>query len=96
MNTRNTERNPRENKDASIKSEDDPIQRILINIEKKYEDIRDLKLEIIALIDQVKGDNNSYAIPTHNTLHKVNIDLPRFDGENNRDEIQWINKIEKY
>ena len=87
MNTRNTERNTLENKEASIKSSDDPVEKILAKIEKKYEDIRDLKLEIIALIDQVKGDNNSYAIPTHNTLHKVNIDLPRFDGENNQDGI---------
>ena len=49
MNTRNTERNPLENKDASIKSEDDPVQKILAKIEQKYEDIRDLKLEILSL-----------------------------------------------
>ena len=39
MNTRNTERNPLENKDASIKSEDDLVQNILAKLEKKDEDI---------------------------------------------------------
>ena len=29
-------------------------------------------------------------------VHKVKINLPRFDGENNQDGILWINKIEKY
>ena len=46
--------------------------------------------------DQDKGDNNSHTCPTHNVVHKVKIDLPRFDGESNRDEIRWIHKIEKY
>ena len=96
MNIRNTERNPPENKDASIKSKDDHIQKILENFEQKDEDIRDLKLEILSLRDQVKGSNNSHSGPTHNILHKVKIDLPRFDGENNQDEIRWINKIKIY
>ena len=32
----------------------------------------------------------------YNFLHKVNINLSRFDGENNPEGIRWINKIEKY
>jgi len=32
----------------------------------------------------------------YNFVHKVNINLSRFDGENNQDGIRWINKIEKY
>ena len=32
----------------------------------------------------------------YNFVNKVNINLSRFDGENNQDGIQWINKIEKY
>ena len=48
MNTRNTERNTLENKEASIKSSDDPVDKILAKIEKKYDDIRDLKLKIIS------------------------------------------------
>ena len=54
MNTRNTERNPLENKDLSIKSKDDQIQKILGKLEQKDKDIRDLKLEILSLRDQVK------------------------------------------
>ena len=96
MNTRNTERNPLEKKDASIKSEDDSVQKILVKLEQKDEDIHDLKLKILSLRDQVKGGNNSHTCPTHNIVHKVNIDFPRFDGENNRDRIRWINKIKKY
>ena len=46
--------------------------------------------------DQVKGGNNSYTSPTHNVVIKVKIDLPRFDGKNNRGGIRWIRKIEKY
>ena len=95
MNTRNTKRNPPENKDASIKSEDDPVQKILENLEQKDEGIRDLKLEILSLRYQVKGGNNSHTCPTHNVIHKVKIDLPRFDGENNPYRIRWINKINK-
>ena len=87
MNTRNTERNPLENKDASIKLEDDPFQKILENLEQNDEDIHDLELEILSSSDQVKGGNNSHTGPTHNVVHKVKIDLPRFDGENNRDRI---------
>ena len=34
--------------------------------------------------------------PTHNVVHEVNINLPRFDGENNRGRIWWIKKTEKY
>ena len=90
------ERNPSENKDASIKSEDDPIQKILARLVQKDEDIHDLKLKIQSLRDQVRQGNNSHAGPTHNFVHKVKIDLPRFDGENNQDRIRWINKIEKY
>ena len=96
MNTRNTKRNPPENKDAYIKIEDGPFQKILANLEQKDDDICDLKLEILSLRYQVKGGNNSHVVPTHNIVHKVNIDLLRFDGENNRDRIQWINKIKKY
>ena len=48
MNTRNTNRNPMENKDASIKSEDDPFQNILENLEQKDEDIPDLELKILS------------------------------------------------
>ena len=96
MNTRNTERNPLENKDLSIKSKDDQIQKILGKLEQKDKDIRDLKLEIQSLRDQVKGGNNSHIGPTHNVAHKVKFDLPRFDGVNNRDVIQWIYQIEKY
>ena len=96
MNTRNTERNPPENKETSIKSEEDPFQMILAKLEQKDEDIHDLKLEILSLRDQVKGGNNSHTGPTYTIVHKVNIDLPRFDNENNRDGIRWINKIEKY
>ena len=96
MNTINTERNPPENKDASIKSDDDQVQKILAKLEQKDEEIRDLKLKILSLRDQVKGRNNSHIGPTHNVVHKVKIDLPRFNGKNNRDEIWWINKIEKY
>ena len=88
MNTRNTERYPLDNKDASIKSEDDSIHNLLEKLEQKEEDIQDLKLTIQSLKDQVKGFNNSHTGPTHNLIHKVNIDLPRFDGENNRDEIR--------
>ena len=44
---------------------------------------------------QVKGGNNSHADPIHNIIHKRKIVLSRFDGENNQDGIQWINKIEK-
>ena len=73
MNTRNIERNPQENKYASIKSEDDPVQKILAKIEQKDEDIRDLKLEILPPRDQVKGGNNSHTGPTHNVVHKVKI-----------------------
>ena len=83
MNTRNTKRNPLEYKGASIKSEDDPVQKILEKLEKKDENIRDLKLEILSLRDQVKGGNNSHTGPTHNAIHKFKIDLPRFDGKNN-------------
>ena len=96
MNAINTKRNPSENKDASIKSKDDPFKKILAKLEQKDEDIHDLKLEILSLRDQVKGDNSSHTGPTHNIVHKVKINLPRFDGEINRDGIQWINKIEKY
>ena len=53
-------------------------------------------MEILSLRDQVKGGNNSHIGPTHNVIHKVKIDLPRFDGENNQDEIWWIKKIKKY
>ena len=60
MNTRNTERNPPQNKDASIKSKDDPVQKILAKLEQKDEDICDLKLEILPLRDQVKGGNKSH------------------------------------
>ena len=96
MNTRNTKRNPLENKDTSIKSAEDPFQKILAKLEKKDEDIRELKLEILSLRDHVKGNNSSHTGPTHNIVHKVKIDLPRFDGESNRDRIRWINKIKKY
>ena len=85
-----------ENKDASKKSEYGPFQKILAKLEQKYEDIHNLKLEIVSLTDQVKGGNSSHTGPTHNVIHKVNIDLSRFNGGNNRDGIQWINKIEKY
>ena len=77
MNTRNTERTPLENKDASIKSEDDLVQKILAKLEERDEDIRRLKLEIISLRDQVKGGNNSHTGPIHNIVHKFKIDLPR-------------------
>ena len=96
MNTRNTKINCLENKDASIKSEYDPVQKILAKLEQKDEDIRVLKLEILSLRDQVKGGNNSHTSPTHNVIHKVKNDLPRFDGKNNRDMIRWITKIKKY
>ena len=58
MNTWNIERNPSENKDASINLEDDPFQKILAKLEQKYEDIHGLKLEILSLRDQVKGNNS--------------------------------------
>ena len=96
MNIRNTKRNPLDNKDVFIKSEDDPFQNILAKFEKKDKDICDLKLEIISLRDQVKGGNNSHTRPTHNIVHKVKIDLPRFESGNNRDEVRWIKKIKKY
>ena len=96
MNTKSTERNPPENKDASINSEVDPVQKILAKLERKDEDIHDLKIEILSLRDQVKGGDKSHTNPPHNAIHKVNIDLPRFDNENNRDGIRWISKIEKY
>ena len=83
MNTINTERNPPENKYASIKSKEDPFQKILANLEQKDEDIHDLKLEILSLRDQVKGRNSSHTSRTHNVVHKVKIDLPRFNGESN-------------
>ena len=95
MNTRNMERNPSENKDASIKLEDDLVQKILEMLEQKDEDIHDLKLKILSLRDQVKGGNNSHTGPTHNVIHKVKIDLARLDGENNQDGIRWISKTEK-
>ena len=60
MNTRNTKINPRENKDVSIKLEDDPFQKILAKLEQKDEDIHDLKLEILSLTDQGKWGNNSH------------------------------------
>ena len=87
MNTRNTERNSPENKETSIKSEEDPFQKILAKLEQKYEDIHDLNLKIQSLREQDKGGNDSHTGPTHNVVHKVKIDLPRFDGENNRDRI---------
>ena len=96
MNTRNTKRNPPEIKDASIKSEDDSVHKLLEKLEQKEKDIQDLKLTIQSLKDQVKGFNNSHMGPTCNIIHKVKIDLPRFDGESNRDEIRWISKNEKY
>ena len=89
MNAINTKRNPSENKDASIKSKDDPFKKILAKLEQKDEDIHDLKLKILSQRDQVKGGNNSHIGQTHNILHKVKIDLPssmakifemRFDG----------------
>ena len=83
MNTRNTERNPSENMDSSIKSKDDPVQKILANLEQTDEDIHDLKIEILSLRYQVKGGNNTHIGPTHNVVHKFKIDLPRFDRENN-------------
>ena len=46
MNTRNTKRNPLENNDASIKSEDYSIHKLLEKLEQKEEDIQDLKLTI--------------------------------------------------
>ena len=82
MNTRNTEKNPLENKDVSIKLEEDSIHKLLEKIEQKKEEIQELKLAIKSLKDQVKGFNNSHMGPTHNVFHKVKIDLPRFDGEN--------------
>ena len=54
MNTRNTQRIPLENKDASINSGYDPFQKILENLEKKDEGTHDLKLEILSLRDHVK------------------------------------------
>ena len=45
MNTRNTQRIPLENKDASINLGYDPFQKILENLEQKDEGIDDLKLE---------------------------------------------------
>ena len=83
MNTRNMKRSPPKNKDASIKSEDDLVKKILAKLEKKDEYIRDLKLKIFSLREQVKGGNNSHIGPTHNVAHKVKFDLPRFDGVNN-------------
>ena len=94
MNTRNTERKLLKNKDTSIKSEDDPNQKILAKLEQKDEDIRDLKLENLSLRDKVKGGNNSHTGPTHNVVHKVKIDLPRFDREINRDGI-FFNKNQR-
>ena len=96
MNTWNTKRNPPVNKYVSIKSEEDPFQKILGNLEQKDEDVHDLKLEILSLRDHVKGKNGSHIGPTHHVIHKVKIDLPRFYGESNWDTIRWINKIEKY
>ena len=84
MNTRNKEGNTLENNDASIKSEDDLVQKILAKLELKAEDIRDLKLGILSLRDQVRGGNKSHTDPPHNIVHKVNINLLRFNGENNR------------
>ena len=46
MNIRDMERTPPENKDASIKSDDDLVRKVLENIEKKEKEIHDLKLEI--------------------------------------------------
>ena len=82
MNKINTERNPPENKDASIKSDDDPVRKILAKLEQK-EDIHNLKIEIQSLREQFKGSNNSHAGPTHNVVPKAKINLPRFDGKNN-------------
>ena len=79
----NTERNLPDKKDASIKSEEDPFQKIFTNLKQKDEDIRDLKLEILSLKDRVKGSNISHTSPTHNVIHKLNIDLLRFDRETN-------------
>ena len=80
MNTRNKEGNTLENNDASIKSEDDLVQKILAKLEERDEDMRRIKLEIISLRDQVKGGNKSHTCPTHIVIHKVKIDLPRFNG----------------
>ena len=55
-----------------------------------------MKLEIISLRDQVKGNNRSHIGPSHNVVHKLKINLPSFNGESNRYEIKWISKIEKY
>ena len=96
MNTINIERHPRQNKDASIKSEDDLVQKTLENLEQKDENIYDLKLEVQSLRYQVRGGNNSHTGPNHNVVCKFKINLPRFDGENNRHGIRWINKIKKY
>ena len=94
MNTRNTERNPLEKIDASKKLEDDRVQKILENLEKKDKDICGLKLKMQTLRYQVRGGNNTHTGPTHNAVDKFKINLPRFDGENNRYGIRQINKIE--
>ena len=75
MNTRNTERSPSENKYASINSKDDPFQKILENLEKKYEALHNLKLKILSPRDQVKFGNISHIGPTHKVVHKVKINL---------------------
>ena len=87
---------PLENKDASINSRYDPFQKILENIEQRDEGIHNLNLEILWPRDHIKWGNSSYMLPMYNFIHKVNINLSRFDGENNQDGIRWINKIEKY
>ena len=71
------------------------FKRYLQILSKKRRLIHDLKLEIQSLRDQVKGSNNSHTCPTHDVIHKFKIDLPRFNGKNNRDRIRWISKIEK-
>ena len=87
MNTRNIEKPSGEHR-CIHKVRRLSIQKILAKLKKKYEDICDLKLEILSLRDQVKGGNNSHTCPTHNVVFKVKIDLPRFDGKNNRDGIR--------
>jgi len=58
--------------------------------------VQEIKKEFDPEKDGNKGANNSNMGSFNNVIHKIKIDIPKFDGEDNREGTRWINKVENY
>ena len=92
MMTRGSEKKPPEGGESAKKDAElnNTITKIVHGLVPTL--IQEIKKEF----DPMKDSNTSYSGSFNNVIHKIKIDIPKFDGENNREGNRWINKVENY